>query len=85
LYQYSRRVREVRLISRRRCGLCDKAREVLTGERERTPFHLSEVFIDGDEGLEREYGIRVPVVLIDGREWFEYRVDAISLREALDG
>ena len=68
------------IYSRRTCGLCDKARAVLLAERERTPFVLEEVFIDGDEALERAHGLRVPVVEIDGVERFETFVEPRALR-----
>ena len=70
----------VLMYSRRTCGLCDKARSVLLAERKGTPFEFREVLIDGDDGLELEYGLRVPVVLIDGEEQFEFEVDAARLR-----
>jgi glutaredoxin len=66
---------QVVLYSRPGCGLCDEAREVLLAERERTAFALEEVDISGDDALELEYGIRIPVVLVDGAEAFEIRVD----------
>jgi glutaredoxin len=69
----------VRMYSRRTCGLCDKAREVLLGVRGRSPFEFEEVFIDGDDNLERSYGLRVPVVKVDGVEQFEFTVDPASL------
>ena len=76
-------MRRVVMYSRRTCGLCDKARAVLEAERSRTPFELHEVFIDGRDDLERAYGLRVPVVEIDGRERFEYHVDPAVLARAL--
>ncbi|GBC87829.1 hypothetical protein HRbin12_01847 [bacterium HR12] len=63
------------LYSRPGCGLCDAAREVILAERARTPFLFREVDVSADETLELEYGIRIPVVVIDGREAFEVRVD----------
>jgi glutaredoxin len=63
------------LYSRPGCGLCDEAREVLLAERARTGFELDEVDISADDALELEYGIRIPVVLVDGVEEFEIRVD----------
>jgi Glutaredoxin-like domain (DUF836) len=63
------------MYSRRTCGLCDKARAVILAARERTPFGFDEIFIDGDDALAREYGLRVPVVSIDGVEEFEYEVE----------
>ena len=78
-------VHSVRMYSRRRCGLCDEARAVILALRRRAPFEFDEVFIDGDDGLELEYGLRVPVVEVDGKERFEYRVDQDTLASALSG
>jgi hypothetical protein len=71
---------QVRMYSRRRCGLCDEAREVILGIRRESRFEFEEVLIDGNDALERDYGIRIPVVEVDGREEFEIRVDAARLR-----
>ena len=68
------------LYSRAGCHLCDVAREVLLGERATVAFDLVEVDDVGDDDLERGYGIRIPVVEIDGEERFEYEVDAAELR-----
>lgn len=76
---------QVVLLSRPGCGLCRTAREVLEAERERTPFDLEEIDVTTDEALEKEYGIRIPVVLIDGEEVFEIEVDRKALRRLLDG
>ena len=65
------------------CGLCDEAREIIMAVRARTPFEYREVDVTGDDSLELQYGIRIPVVLVDGRELFEIRVDAGRLREAV--
>lgn len=65
----------VLLYSRPGCHLCDDARAVILAERARTPFAFEEIDISGDHALELEYGIRIPVVLVDGEELFELRVD----------
>jgi hypothetical protein len=66
----------VRLYSRRTCELCDRARAAILAEQARgTNFLFDEVFIDGDPGLEGAYGLRVPVVEIDGVEEFEVAVE----------
>jgi glutaredoxin len=67
------------LYSRPGCGLCDHARDVLEAQRTRTPFVMEEIDISGDDALELEYGIRIPVVLVDGVERFEIRVDPAEL------
>jgi len=55
---------------------------VIVAERDRDPdrFRFEETFIDGDDDLEREYGLRVPVVEVDGVEEFEYSVDRYRFR-----
>jgi len=67
------------LYSRPGCGLCDRAREVLEFQRARTPFALREVDVTGDDDLERAYGVRIPVVVVDGVERFEVEVDPAEL------
>jgi glutaredoxin len=68
------------MYSRRTCGLCDKARAVVLSVRDGSPFEFDELFIDGDDGLERAYGLRVPVLEVNGRDAFEYEVDPDELR-----
>lgn len=68
-------MRSVVLYARRGCHLCDEARDVILAVRERRPFAFAEVDIESDDGLLREYGIRIPVVTIDGEERFEIAVD----------
>jgi hypothetical protein len=57
----------------------------MLAELERTPFEFREQDVSGDDALEREYGIRIPVVLVDGEERFEVRVDPTSFSRALRG
>lgn len=73
------------LYSRPGCGLCDEARAVILAERERTPFAFDEVDISGDDALELEYGIRIPVVVLDGTEAFEIRVEPRAFAAAVRG
>jgi hypothetical protein len=71
------------MFSRTTCGLCDEAREVILSVRSEVPFGFEEVFVDGRDDLERRYGLRVPVVLVDGEERFELHFDRGDLRSAL--
>lgn len=73
------------LYSRPGCHLCDQARQVLMAEQVGHPFELVEVDVQEDEDLEREYGIRIPVVEIDGEERFEYEVDPYELTRIVRG
>jgi glutaredoxin len=76
-------VRHVVLYSRPGCHLCDEAREILVAEQARTPFALEEIDVETDDALELEYGIRIPVVAIDGEEAFEISVDRAALARLL--
>ncbi|HLA92240.1 MAG TPA: glutaredoxin family protein [Actinomycetota bacterium] len=76
-------MREVLLYSRPRCGLCDEARGTILAVRDRVPFTFREIDITGDDALELEYGIRIPVVLVDGDELAEIRVGELELEEAV--
>ena len=67
------------LYSRPGCGLCDRAREILQAQRARTPFDLEDVDISGDDDLERSFGVRIPVVVVDGVERFEVEVPPTEL------
>ena len=63
----------------RGCHLCDEAKELLERERDRLGFELSEVDITGDPELEQAYREQIPVVLVDGRKAFKFRVDPVEL------
>lgn len=71
------------LYGRPACHLCDDARAVILAVRADVPFDFDEVDIDDDDALVREYGLRIPVITIDGQEAFEIRVEAAGLRDAL--
>lgn len=75
--------RRVTLYTRAGCHLCETAAAVLAAERERSPFTLEVVDVDADPELAGRYGVRVPVVAIDGVEQFEYEVPADLLRARL--
>jgi glutaredoxin len=68
-------VRNVVLYTRPGCHLCDEARDVILAVRDRRPFSFAEIDIESDDGLLQEYGIRIPVVTVDGEERFEIAVD----------
>jgi hypothetical protein len=51
------------------------AKEALDRVRERTGEPWTEVDITGDDELEAEYGIRIPVLLLDGKEHGYWRVE----------
>ena len=73
------------LYARPGCHLCDDARAVIEEARAEVAFVFHEVDIESDDALVRDYGLRIPVVAIDGDEVFEISVDRSSLLAALRG
>jgi len=76
---------EVTLYTRIGCHLCEEAERVLRQEQAVTPFRLELVDVDRAPELVRRYGVRVPVVAVDGEDLFEYEVPADLLRTRLGG
>lgn len=72
-------VTRLTLYSRPGCHLCEVAAEAL--ERIGEPYE--EIDITGDRELEAEYGDRIPVIMLDGREHGYWRVEEERLRRDL--
>ena len=64
------------MYSRPGCHLCDDARAVLLRIGE--PF--DEIDIDSDDELFKRYLERIPVVVLDGEELYDFFVDEQDLR-----
>jgi glutaredoxin len=73
----------VTLYTRAGCHLCEEAERVLRAERASASFRLVLVDVDSDPDLAGRYGIRVPVVAVDGVDLFEYEVPPDLLRATL--
>ncbi|MEV4200311.1 glutaredoxin family protein [Micromonospora globbae] len=63
------------LITRPGCHLCDEARAALERVVAVTGDRWVEWDVTGNIELERDYGDRLPVVLLDGREHGYWRVE----------
>jgi glutaredoxin len=79
---------EVTLLTRDGCGMCDRARHRLCELAEELGVGLSIVDVDaeaaaGRPALRAEFGDRLPVVLLDGREHSYWEVDEARLRADL--
>ena len=76
-------MREVVLYTKAGCCLCDDAKEALRLARARVQFAVREVDIESDPALYEAHRNDVPVIEIDGRRAFKYRVTARELVERL--
>ena len=71
------------LYGRPECHLCHEMRAVVDAIRADVAFDLDEVDIDGDPALVAAYGEEIPVLLVNGRKAFKYRVTPAALRARL--
>ena len=77
------RVARLRLMTRAGCHLCEVAAETLERIAAEAGLRPEVVDVDADPGLQAEFGDRVPVVLLDGREHSFFTVDVPRLRRDL--
>lgn len=74
----------VALVTRPDCHLCDAARAALDRVTARTGEPWTELDVSDDIELERDYGDRLPVVLLDGAEHGYWRVEEDRLTQDLE-
>lgn len=82
---YNRLMHEVVVYSRKGCHLCDVVKDTLAQVQGDAEFEWREVDIDGDPELLERYNDEVPVVFVNGRKAFKYRMDRQQLLRALAG
>ncbi len=75
----------VELLTRAGCGICERVHARLAELAGELGFELSTTDVDaaaaaGDSALRAEFGDRLPVVLLDGREHSYWDVDEDRLR-----
>jgi hypothetical protein len=80
--------RHVQLLTRAGCTICDGVHAQLTQLATELDFDLTKTDVDaeaanGDPALRAEFGDRLPVVLLDGREHSYWELDEPRLRNDL--
>jgi len=78
----------VTLLTRAGCSLCGRAGQLLAALADELDFAFDTTDVDdaaaaGDVALRAEFGDRLPVVLLDGREHSYWEVDEQRLRADL--
>lgn len=78
-------MKEITIYSRSGCHLCKVAREEIEriAREGKVEISLKEILIDGNAGLESEYGFMVPVIHIDGAMHGYGRVEEARMKRAL--
>ncbi len=74
----------VTLYTRAGCCLCDDAKRVLLAARDRADFDYEEIDIDADDELRPIYNDEVPVIAINQKKAFKYRVELTEFLRLLE-
>ncbi|MDH5763401.1 MAG: glutaredoxin family protein [Nitrospinota bacterium] len=71
-------------MTKKDCCLCDDAKEIIEQVIAEIPAELKMTDIESDPELFERYKEKIPVVLINGKESFVYKVHPITLRKKLE-
>ena len=71
------------LYSRKDCCLCDAMKTVINKVADNLPLEIDEIDVDGSLELREKFADQVPVLFIDGRKAFKYRVTERELESKL--
>jgi glutaredoxin len=71
--------------SRPGCHLCEEAKAAIESAGCNDQFTLEEINIESDEELLRKYKHDIPVITIDGVEFFKHRVEPREFKRRLRG
>ena len=79
---------QVELLTRHGCAICERVHARLVELAAELDFELSATDVDaaaadGNPGLRAEFGDRLPVILLDGREHSYWDIDEPRLRTDL--
>lgn len=74
---------KLKLYTRKDCCLCDEMKDVVRRVSRKIPIDLDEIDVDGLPELRDEFGNEVPLLFIDGRKAFKYRVTEKALANRL--
>ena len=73
----------VEIYSKKDCCLCDKVKELINRVGSEMSFSFKEVDITDNEELFRKHKEDVPLVFINGRKAFKFKVDEAEFRKKL--
>lgn len=74
---------EVKIFTKEECHLCEVAKKIIKKLQLNIPFNLVEVDITQDPCLYEKYKEKIPIISINGRETFFYKVNPKEFKEEL--
>jgi len=69
----------VTIYSRPGCHLCDEMKALVTRVARTIPLTLEEIDITTDAALEAQYGLEIPVLMVEGTKAAKYRIEEGAL------
>lgn len=76
---------EVIVYSRARCHLCKVVKQTIRRAEGVGTFHWHEVDIDSDPDLQSRFTNEIPVVFIDGKKAFKFRMNQYDFLRKVGG
>jgi glutaredoxin len=73
----------IRLYTRKDCCLCDEMKSVVREVAGDISLRVEEIDVDSAPELKEKYGSKVPVLFLNGRKAFKYRVTVKELKKRL--
>ena len=75
---------QLQIYTRKNCCLCEEMKNVIRAAKAPFPITLDEIDVDAAAELQVLYGEEVPVLFINGRKAFKYRVTAQELQKRFE-
>ncbi len=75
---------KIEIYSKPDCSLCDKAKTVIEKVKIQRPITISEIDISKTPTLLEKYKEKIPVIFINGKQAFIYKVHETTLRKKLN-
>lgn len=74
---------KIEIYSKEDCSLCEKAKEKILLYKDSLPIQVDEIDITKDEKLYEKFKYEIPVIFINGKKIFKYKVDTERLNRIL--
>jgi glutaredoxin len=75
---------QIEILTKKGCDLCVDAKEIVERVLPDFPATLKMINIESNSDLLEKYKTKIPVVRINGKENFVYKVNEITLRKKLE-
>ena len=74
---------QITLYTRNDCCLCDDMKKIVAQAIAGIEGEMQEIDVDSSPDLQQKFGSEVPVLFINGRKAFKYRVDGKELKDRI--